>query len=268
MRRQRRGLGKPETFAFLGFTFISGKSRRGAFQLQRKTRRDRMRAKLREIKEPLRVRMHHAIPEQGQWLKAVVMGFVAYHAVSTNARALDAFRHHVTDPWRRTLRRRSQKTHMTWQRMTRLAAPWLPPPRILHPWPVLPILGKDIADRLPRTRLDHVVGIQEREMHQVRRHSAHAGFARAHEPDECKVMDGARVSHNNELAHPRRFGTQFLRVFNRRSGSFRVPQKGFEAPRAFNDLWHPESLTNSSSTPTPAMLLSSSLGDCTPVGLW
>jgi len=134
-RRQRRGLGKPETFTFLGFTFICGKSRRGAFQLQRKTRRDRMRAKLREIKAELRDRMHHAIPEQGRWLKAVVTGFFAYHAVPTNARALDAFRHHVTDLWRRTLRRRSQKTHMTWQRMTRLAAAWLPPPRILHPWP-------------------------------------------------------------------------------------------------------------------------------------
>jgi RNA-directed DNA polymerase len=135
VRRQRRGLGKPETFTFLGFTFICGKSRRGAFQLQRKTRRDRMSAKLREIKAELRERMHHAIPEQGRWLKAVVTGFFAYHAVPTNARALDAFRHHVTDLWRRTLRRRSQKTRMTWQRMTRLAAAWLPPPRILHPWP-------------------------------------------------------------------------------------------------------------------------------------
>jgi uncharacterized protein (DUF697 family) len=37
-RRQRRGLGRPETFTFMGFTFICGKSRRGAFVLQRKTR--------------------------------------------------------------------------------------------------------------------------------------------------------------------------------------------------------------------------------------
>jgi group II intron reverse transcriptase/maturase len=75
VRRQRRGLGKPETFTFLGFTFICGKSRRGAFQLQRKTRRDRMRATLRELKVQLRDRMHYAIPEQGRWLKAVVTGF-------------------------------------------------------------------------------------------------------------------------------------------------------------------------------------------------
>lgn len=134
-RRKRSGLGKPETFSFLGFTFICGRSRRGAFQLQRKSRGDRMRAKLREIKEELRSRMHHAIPEQGRWLRAVVTGFFAYHAVPTNARALGAFRHYVSDLWRRTLRRRSQKDHLTWQRMTKLADAWLPPPRILHPWP-------------------------------------------------------------------------------------------------------------------------------------
>lgn len=134
-RRQRRGLGKPETFAFLGFVFICGKSRRGAFQLRRKTRGDRMKATLQEIKAQLRVRMHHAIPAQGQWLRSVVTGYFAYHAVPTNFRALGAFRHYVTDLWRRTLRRRSQKDALTWDRMTKLAAAWLPPPRILHPWP-------------------------------------------------------------------------------------------------------------------------------------
>jgi len=133
--RMQRGLGKPETFTFLGFIFICGKSRRGAFQLQRKTRGDRMRAKLREIKEALRERMHEPIPEQGRWLKQVVRGFFAYHAVPTNSRALGAFRHYVTDLWRRTLRRRSQKDGMTWERIRTLADAWLPKPRILHPWP-------------------------------------------------------------------------------------------------------------------------------------
>jgi group II intron reverse transcriptase/maturase len=134
-RRKRRGLGKPDTFAFLGFIFICGKSRRGAFQLQRKTRGDRMRATLQNIKVQLRVRMHEAIPAQGRWLRTVVMGYFAYHAVPTNSRALGAFRYHVTDLWRRTLRRRSQKDNMTWERMTKIAAAWLPLPRILHPWP-------------------------------------------------------------------------------------------------------------------------------------
>ena len=133
--RMQRGLGKPETFTFLGFIFICGKSRRGAFQLQRKSRGDRMRAKLREIKEALRKRMHEPIPDQGRWLKQVVRGFFAYHAVPTNFRALGAFRHHVTNLWRRTLRRRSQKDGMTWAWITKIADAWLPQPRILHPWP-------------------------------------------------------------------------------------------------------------------------------------
>ena len=90
-RRQKRGVGKPETFTFLGFRFICGRSRRGAFQLQRKTRADRMGPRLRDIKAQLRNRMRHAIPKQGRWLKAVVTGFFAYHAVPTNGRALVPF---------------------------------------------------------------------------------------------------------------------------------------------------------------------------------
>jgi RNA-directed DNA polymerase len=134
-RRRLKGLGKPETFTFLGFTFICGKSRRGAVLLHRTTRGDRMRARLREITEQLRRRMHDAIPEQGRWLRAVVTGFFAYHAVPTNSRALGAFRYRVTVLWLRTLRRRSQKDRLTWERMAKIAADWLPAPRVLHPWP-------------------------------------------------------------------------------------------------------------------------------------
>jgi RNA-directed DNA polymerase len=133
--RKRLGLSKPETFAFLGFTFISGKSRGGAFLVHRKTRRDRMSAKLKEIKEELQRRMHRPIPEQGAWLRQVVSGFFAYHAVPTNFRALLVFHAHVKGLWYRTLRRRSQKDRTTWDRMLKLAGEFLPQPRILHPWP-------------------------------------------------------------------------------------------------------------------------------------
>ena len=133
--RARRGLGKPETFNFLGFTFICGKSRKGKFLVTRRTRRDRMRVKLGEIKEELRRRMHQPIPEQGRWLRQVVTGFFNYHAVPTNSAALGDFHHYVTDLWRRSLQRRSQKDQMTWARMKKLADDWLPKPHILHPWP-------------------------------------------------------------------------------------------------------------------------------------
>jgi RNA-directed DNA polymerase len=134
-RRARRGLGKPETFTFLGFTLICGKSRRGNFLLKRRSRRDRMQAKLLEVGEELRRRMHQPIPEQGEWLKQVVAGYIAYHAVPTNWAALDAFRTEVIRRWRWTLGRRSEKGRLTWERMKKVAHDWLPQPRILHPWP-------------------------------------------------------------------------------------------------------------------------------------
>jgi len=144
--RARAGLGKPETpafaglrggrlFNFLGFTFICGQNRRGGFLIKRKSRRDRVRARLRAIKEELRRRRHQPIPVQGAWLGQVVAGFFAYHAVPTNGSAISAFRHHVVDLWRRTLARRSQRDRTTWQRIEKIADDWLPKPHILHPWP-------------------------------------------------------------------------------------------------------------------------------------
>ena len=129
------GPGKPETFNFLGFTHIAGVDRHGRFQLQRKTRRDRMRAALLRLKETLLRRRHDPIGVQGAWLGSVVRGYFAYHAVPTNFRSLDAFRHHVLHLWRRALNRRSQKDRTTWDRIGRIAEQWLPMPRITHPWP-------------------------------------------------------------------------------------------------------------------------------------
>ena len=134
-QRAKLGLGKPETFDFLGFTHICGRTRQGRFQIRRKSRRDRRWAKLREIKDELRRRMLQPISEQGRWLKLVITGYYAYHAVPTNSRSLGAFRDHVVRLWGRTLRRRSQKHASTWERIGKVADDWLPQPRILHPWP-------------------------------------------------------------------------------------------------------------------------------------
>ncbi len=134
-RRERRGLGRPETFNFLGFTLICGKSRRGKFLLWRKSRRDRLQAKLLAVTEEMRRRMHQPIPRQGEWLRQVVTGYFAYHAVPTNIRALQTFRDCVVRLWRRSLRRRGQRDKTTWERIKRLAEDFLPKPRILHPWP-------------------------------------------------------------------------------------------------------------------------------------
>jgi RNA-directed DNA polymerase len=133
--RKARGLGKPETFNFLGFTFICGRSRRGRFLIKRKTRRDRMRAKLQAIKVELKRRMHWPVPEQGKWLKRTVAGHFQYFAVPTNIRALKMFRDEVIRRWLHALNRRSQTARMTFTRIGLLADYWLPRPHILHPWP-------------------------------------------------------------------------------------------------------------------------------------
>jgi RNA-directed DNA polymerase len=134
-RRKARGLGKPETFDFLGFTHICGKTRDGRYGLRRYTISKRMRAKLHEVRKELWRRRHLPVPEQGRWLGSVVRGHCAYYAVPGNSKAIRAFRDQATRHWYRALRRRSQRTRLNWERMDRLADRWLPQARIMHPWP-------------------------------------------------------------------------------------------------------------------------------------
>jgi RNA-directed DNA polymerase len=133
--RAKRGLGKPETFNFLGFTFICGKSRRGHFLIKRKSRSDRMRAKLQEIRDELQRRVHQPVPLVGAWLGQVVRGVFNYHAVPTNSAALGAFWYHVVKLWQRALKRRGNRDRTTWEQIVEIANDYLPRPRILHPWP-------------------------------------------------------------------------------------------------------------------------------------
>jgi len=134
--RVRRGEGKPETFDFLGFTHICGTMRDGRrFQLKRKTKRKRKRATLQRIVDELRRIRHSPIDGQGRWLATVLRGHYAYFAVPTNLPAVRALRNHVKMHWFLSLRRRSQRSRLTWSRMNVIAAKHLPLPRVLHPWP-------------------------------------------------------------------------------------------------------------------------------------
>lgn len=152
--RQDRGQGKPETFDFLGFTHICGRNRRGGFQLKRKSRRDRMTTKVKAIKQELKRRMHQTIAEQGRWLAAVVKGYFAYHAVPTNFRSLKTFRLRIMEGWLQTLRRRSQRDTMTWERLAKIADEFLPKPRIIHKWP-----DTRFAAKHPRWEPDARIGL-------------------------------------------------------------------------------------------------------------
>jgi RNA-directed DNA polymerase len=133
--RAARGDGKPETFQFLGFTHICATSRGGRFWIRRKTDSKRLRAKLRQAKAEIMRRRHLPVPEQGRWIASVIRGHQAYYGVPGNYDAVHAFRTQVTRHWHRALSRRSQKGHVAWTRMNRLVMRWLPPTRIMHPFP-------------------------------------------------------------------------------------------------------------------------------------
>jgi hypothetical protein len=133
----KKGGPKPPTFNFLGFTHSCGKTRKGLFTVLRQTMRTRWQAKLREVKTELRRRLHAPIPEQGAYLRAVVMGHVRYYGVPMNGSAIGAFRYAIGWLWRRALSRRSQTARVPWQRMRRLLDRWLPPARICHPYPLV-----------------------------------------------------------------------------------------------------------------------------------
>ena len=133
--RRKRGEKKPETFTFLGFTHQCGTSPRGLFMVWRQTANKRMVAKLKQIKQTLRRRMHEPLNQIGAWLRSVSQGFYQYHAVPGNLRAMNAFRHRLRRMWRSTLRHRSQRPNVSWERLAPLFDRWLPAPRVLHPYP-------------------------------------------------------------------------------------------------------------------------------------
>jgi RNA-directed DNA polymerase len=135
--RKRRNQGRPQTFDFLGFTHICGKKRsNGRYTVIRKTVRKKRGRKLQEIKAELRKRMHEPVPKQGQWLGSVVGGFVRYHGVPMNWTAVAYFRYQIGRYWHFTLRRRSERKRINWDRMRRLIDRWLPPAEICHPYPL------------------------------------------------------------------------------------------------------------------------------------
>src|ERR1700736_1880194 len=135
-RRKKRGEGKPETFNFLGFTHICGTNHRtGNFTVHRKTIGKRMAAKLKDIRAKLRMRMHERVQGTVQWLQQVVRGYFQYHAIPGNWARMKAFRNDVQRLWYQALRRRSQRSRLTWEKFRERLGSLLPPVQILQPYP-------------------------------------------------------------------------------------------------------------------------------------
>ena len=134
--RQRRGEGKPETFNFLGFTHFCGQRyKTETFTVWRITAKKRMVAKLKIVKAELRRRKHDRTSQVGLWLRSVVTGYYQYHAVPGNIDQLRLFQHRVNRLWRNVLVRRSQRARKKWEKFAPVFERWIPPPRVLHPYP-------------------------------------------------------------------------------------------------------------------------------------
>jgi group II intron reverse transcriptase/maturase len=134
--RQDRGGGRPETFNFLGFTHCCARTRQGNFFVLRQTMRTRLQAKLQALKIELRRRMHLSIPEQGAYLRSVLIGHVRYYGVHDNAARIGTFRKTIVRLWRRVLERRSQ-SRVSWRRFKQHVERWLPSAKVCHPYPIM-----------------------------------------------------------------------------------------------------------------------------------
>ena len=133
--RKSQGKRKPETFDFLGFTHICGKTENGKFMVLRHSIGKRIRAKLMKLKIELKRRLHNPIPVVAKWLRVVLLGHYRYYGVPGNSRKLQSFYFHVSRMWHKALLRRSQRHQLNWKRMDRLINRWLPRPRIYHSYP-------------------------------------------------------------------------------------------------------------------------------------
>ncbi len=136
-RRRERGKGKPETFDYLGFTHICGKTRKGRFMIKRITIRKRLSRKLKELKEKLTKRRHRPLNETGRWLASVMRGHMGYYGVPGNQNAVETFHTELGRMWRHSIHRRSQKAKQrwSWERYLRLQTRWIPRGRTVHPYP-------------------------------------------------------------------------------------------------------------------------------------
>jgi hypothetical protein len=120
---------------FLGFTHICATTRvHGHFTVKRLTSAKRLRT-LKALRQTLLQRRHVPIPVTGAWLRRVLQGYLNYHAIPGNCHRLTCLRRDVCRAWLYALRRRGQRHRMPWKRFTRLIERYIPPVRVLHPYP-------------------------------------------------------------------------------------------------------------------------------------
>ena len=135
--RQQRGVNKPETFDFLGFTHICAIRRdNGSFKLLRESIKKKLRSKIKQISERLMQHRHKPLYEMGVWVRKVLTGYYNYFAIPGNHASIQLLRTTVNRAWLKALRRRSHKGRkFNWCKMQRWINQFSPHTRVRHPYP-------------------------------------------------------------------------------------------------------------------------------------
>jgi hypothetical protein len=120
-------------FDFLGFTHITGKSRKGKFCVKRKTSQKKLKAKRQVVKKWLRENMHTPIEVLIDKLNRKLRGHYNYYGVTGNYEAMHGFREYVLDRLKATLNRRGAKKDLTEEQFWKLIKAYpVALPKIVH----------------------------------------------------------------------------------------------------------------------------------------
>lgn len=121
----------PSTLDFLGFTLYWRRTLKGRWEMWCRTRSARLRRTIQAVDDFCRRHRHESVKVQHAALVRRVTGHMNYFGVNGNGRSLAKFIKQVERAWFRWLRRRSQKTRLTWERFSSMLSVFrLPPPLV------------------------------------------------------------------------------------------------------------------------------------------
>ena len=114
--KQNSADGKTETFEFLGFTHINGKTLTGKYTVLHRTSKKKLIAKKQAVKEWLRENIHGKPSDTIQLLNKKLVGHYRYYGISGNYEGLLKFYRFIVASFYKVLTRRSQRAYLTWRR--------------------------------------------------------------------------------------------------------------------------------------------------------
>lgn len=123
---------RPATFNFLGFTHYVGKSRKGRFVVGRKTQRERIAKKLKEVDQRVAKLRTEGGKAMMDYAKRHLVGHVTYYGISGNAKQIRNYAYLISRVLFKWLNRRSQKRSFNWHKFSNKLKEWMPSLKLQH----------------------------------------------------------------------------------------------------------------------------------------